>query len=148
MIGGGIGINFRSEYFNPTTPVNIPVQGFSNGSRLRLVVVPNANDTCFAVNFHTPDDIVFHFNPRFDEGMVVNNSTRGGKSNWESEDRHPIPFVHDKVYTVEFVSNGGIITIFVNGNHFADFVERTSSQGVHNVEINGGVHVHSAHVSH
>ncbi|CAI2349067.1 unnamed protein product [Caenorhabditis sp. 36 PRJEB53466] len=145
MIGHGAGINFRTEYFNPTTPVNIPVQGFSNGSRLRLVILPG-NDSRFHINLRTPDDIVLHFNPRFDEGALVNNSTSGG--GWQSEDRHPLPFEQNKVYTVEFVSNGGIISTFINGNHFADFVERTPSQGVHLVEIDGGVHVHSAHISH
>nr|BAA09794.1 galectin [Caenorhabditis elegans] len=146
MIGGGIGISFCNEFFNPQTPVNIPVQGFSNGARLRLVLLPTSADSRFHINLRTPDDIVLHFNARFDEGAVVNNSTSGG--GWQSEDRHANPFQQNKIYTLEFVSNGGIISIFVNGAHFADFVERTPSHGVHLIEIEGGVHVHSAHVSH
>ncbi|CAO4368118.1 unnamed protein product [Caenorhabditis nigoni] len=146
MIGGGAGISFRNEFFEPPSPVNIPVQGFSTGSRLRLVLLPTHDHTSFHVNLRTPDDIVLHFNPRFDEGVVVNNSTRAG--GWESEDRHDNILEQNKIYTLEFVSNGGIISIFLNGNHFADFVERTSSEGVHLIEIDGGVHVHSAHISH
>ncbi|CAI5444705.1 unnamed protein product [Caenorhabditis angaria] len=145
MIGGGVGISFRSEFFNPETPARIPVQGFSNGSRLRLVLLPT-QEPRFHINLVSPDDIVLHFNPRFDEGAVVNNSTQSGS--WQSEDRFPQPFQQNRIYTLEFISDGGIIHILVNGNHFADFVERAPSHGVHLIEIDGGVHVHSAHVSH
>ncbi|CAI2349073.1 unnamed protein product [Caenorhabditis sp. 36 PRJEB53466] len=139
-------MDFRTEYFNPTTPVNIPVQGFSAGSRLRLVIVPN-NDPGFHINLRTPDDIALHFSPNFDDGSVKVNSTSGGE--WQSEEsRLRLPFEQNKMYTVEFVSNEGSISVFVNGNHLADFTERTPLEAVHLIEIDGGVQVNSVHISH
>ncbi|CAD6185709.1 unnamed protein product [Caenorhabditis auriculariae] len=146
MIGHGVSlVSFGNEFFNPQTPVNIPVRGFQEGSRLRLVLIPTHGPR-FHVNLRTPGDIALHFNSRFDEQAVVANSTVGG--GWQSEDRYAQPFQPNKIYTLEFQRSNGLIHITVNGHPFATFVERIPGHDVSSIEIEGDVHVHSAHVTH
>ncbi|PAV75238.1 hypothetical protein WR25_24485 [Diploscapter pachys] len=145
-IGSGAGIHFGNEFFNPPVPVEIPVQNFNNGGRLRLVVKPTHGDR-FQVNLKTPDDIILHFSARFDEQAIVRNSTQNGS--WQNEERFgDFPFRRDHVYTIEFLSNNGVIAILINGQPYADFLERLPGHNIHLIEISGDVHVHSAHVTH
>ncbi|KHJ96851.1 galactoside-binding lectin [Oesophagostomum dentatum] len=74
------------------------------------------------VNFCIGSDIAYHFNPRFNENCVVGNTRREGS--WMEEERCPMPFRYDRVYTVEFISKFGQIQVFINGTLFTTFVER------------------------
>ncbi|CAB3402931.1 unnamed protein product [Caenorhabditis bovis] len=145
MIGGGVGINFAKQVFNEPTPLAVPVGGFAPGSRYQIVVVPSGGQR-FHINIRNPDGIILHLSARFDESAVVNNSMSDGA--WHSEDRFELPFQPNKVYTLDFISKGGIIEININGVHFTDFVERIPSHNANLIEVEGDVHVHAVHIFH
>ncbi|KHJ83695.1 hypothetical protein OESDEN_16604 [Oesophagostomum dentatum] len=62
---------------------------------------------------------------------------------WLEEERCLMPFHYDRVYTVEFQSKHGQIQVLVNGEPLTTFAERISGDDVTNVNVKGGVHVHS-----
>ncbi|CAJ0942850.1 unnamed protein product, partial [Mesorhabditis belari] len=145
MIGHGAGIAFGHEFFNPATPVSVPVAGFNPGQTLRVVLIPTGTDR-FVINLRTPDDIAFHFNARFDENAVVRNSTRHG--HWQNEERwdQEFPFHAGRIYTVEFQAHPGRVAILINGRPYCEFNERDNHGAVHLIEIDGNIHVHNVQV--
>ncbi|CAJ0580711.1 unnamed protein product, partial [Mesorhabditis spiculigera] len=147
MIGQGVGVSFGAEFFNPVTPVSVPVAGFHPGQKLRVVLIPTGSDR-FVINLRTPNDIAFHFNPRFDERCIVSNSTHNG--HWQNEERfdQEFPFHANRVYTIEFQAHPGAIAVFLNGRPYCQFNERHDHSNVHLIEVDGSAHVHSVHVTH
>ncbi|CAJ0941712.1 unnamed protein product, partial [Mesorhabditis belari] len=145
--GHGVkGHAFATEFFNPATPVSVPVRGFQQGARLRLVMIPTGVGR-FVINLKRPGDIALHYNPRFDEKAVVRNSTlRGG---WQSEERscEPFPFHANRIYTLEFVAEPGAVAVFINGQHHCRFNERGSHHDINEIEVGGNVHIHSVHLT-
>ncbi|WKX98653.1 hypothetical protein Q1695_013946 [Nippostrongylus brasiliensis] len=143
MIGAGVGAA-SVTLFNPDTPAEVIVPGFTNGKRFRVVIVPTEGASRFAINFRTQGDLALHFNPRFDENTVVCNSTHN--DHWQQEQRTSLPLKHGRVYTLEFVAQYGHIQIHLNGAPFMEFAERLPGSEIHAIEVTGDVHVHSAHV--
>ncbi|CAI4231710.1 unnamed protein product [Auanema sp. JU1783] len=145
MIGSGAGIAFGSEFFNRETPVHIPLDGFRNSRRVRLVVVPNHNGDRFAVDLRTGDDIALHFNPRFNEGAIITNHTVS--EHWQHEGKSDsLPFEHGKAYTLEFVSADTEIHVYLNGNSLLSYSTPYALEDVRSLDVSGNVHVHSVHV--
>ncbi|CAJ0598549.1 unnamed protein product [Cylicocyclus nassatus] len=129
--------------YNSRAPVELRFPSLDPGRRVRIVLIPLPGCSRFVVNLRTYNDIAYHFNPRFDENCVVSNSTQGG--NWMNEERANMPFHPDRVYTLEFVPNYGQIQVLLNGSPFTTFNERLPSRDINLVEIDGDIHVHSAH---
>jgi hypothetical protein len=62
----------------------------------------------FAVNFQCgkdaeSDDIAFHFNPRFNEGVTVRNTRQGGEWGGEERDQNDFPFEQEDRFELAFV---------------------------------------------
>ncbi|PIO73875.1 galactoside-binding lectin [Teladorsagia circumcincta] len=141
-------VPFTTEIYNPKTPVEVPVRGFTYGQRLRVVVIPSdKKDKKFHINLKSGHDIVVHFNPRLkDKSLVFNSYYHGG---WQTEERASVvfPFEAKEIYTVEFVATGhNSVTVHVNGKHLYEFRERQSGWSVTSIEVGGDVHVHSVHI--
>ncbi|KAK0418661.1 hypothetical protein QR680_013695 [Steinernema hermaphroditum] len=142
------GITFAQEYFNVRAPFRSSVSGFLFPQRIRFVGIPiHGHAKRFAVNLRSNDDIVFHFNPRFDEHCVVRNSTKNGT--WQREERFEteFPFHHDKVFTLEFVAEDTSVSVYHNGIFFVSFELRDSCFDIREVEIEGDIDIHSVHVT-
>ncbi|ETN82400.1 galactoside-binding lectin [Necator americanus] len=96
---------FSNEVFNPTNPVELPISGFGNGHRLRVVLKTlDKRNEQFSVNLKNGNDILLHFNPRLKDNVIVFNSFSNGE--WQHEERPSIvfPFERKKIYTIEFVA--------------------------------------------
>ena len=127
----------------------------------------------FAVNLQhgsgdTPGDINLHFNPRFNDAVVVRTNRKYG--NWGHEERHAAAFPfhkgmhfdlliliepHEfKVKTCIFVTIAFVyyfeqfemcrnIQVAVNGQHFTSFIHRNPLHECNHVGVSGDVIVHS-----
>ncbi|KAK6740299.1 hypothetical protein RB195_008645 [Necator americanus] len=140
---------FSNEVFNPTNPVELPISGFGNGHRLRVVLKTlDKRNEQFSVNLKNGDDILLHFNPRLKDNVIVFNSFSNGE--WQHEERPSIvfPFERKKIYTIEFVATtDSSALIYVNGRFLYEFRQRERGQRASSVEIHGDVYIHSVHVS-
>ncbi|KAK6740297.1 hypothetical protein RB195_008644 [Necator americanus] len=140
---------FSNEVFNPTNPVELPVNGFGSGHRLRVVLKTlDKRDMQFWVNLKDGDDILLHFNPRLKDEVIVFNVFTDGE--WQHEERPSIvfPFQRDQIYTIELVATtDNSALIYVNGRFLYEFRQRESGQRASSVEVDGDVFIHSVHVT-
>jgi hypothetical protein len=88
-------------------------------------------------------DIALQFNPRFDEGLVANNSRI--RTYWGIEERHrkEFPFGRNEWFEVKFLIKESFIKIFVDGKQFALFLHRIPHQYIGIFSIEGDVEVES-----
>nr|CDJ98063.1 Galectin domain containing protein [Haemonchus contortus] len=141
-------VQFSTEIYNPSNPIEVPVKGFTYGQRLRVVLKPtDKKDKKFYINLKNGDDIIVHFNPRLkDEALVFNSFYQGS---WQYEERASVvfPFKKNEIYTIEFVATGqNSVTVHLNGMLLYEFKERQSGWSVSSIEVGGDVFVHSIHI--
>jgi len=102
--------------------------GLFPGRLIYVTLTPGA--TQFAVNLRHQEsggDIVFHFNPRLQNGVVVRNSCTGG--NWGNEERQQpsFPFVAGQVCRLIILVEPHQFKVAVNNNHFVEFQHRDTN---------------------
>lgn len=86
-------------------------------------------------------DIAFHFNPRFDQQLVVRNSRESNK--WGPEEKEPnaIPFQMGKEFEVMILCEQLGYKVAVNGKHYIDFKHRIPISFVGILSIEGDVEI-------
>lgn len=118
------GIHWGGRYY--TLPHEEIFHGgsFMCGKRIFIYGKPTGNR--FSINLvGRNNDILFHYNPRFDEKKVVRNSQVGDK--WGSEEREgPFPFKKNIGFDLVFINEPYSIQIFHNGERIGTFAHRTS----------------------
>ncbi|KAG7466158.1 hypothetical protein MATL_G00161810 [Megalops atlanticus] len=93
--------------------------------RLLITIVgePTPNADRFHVDFVKGPDIVFHFNPRFNEHTVVRNSHLGGC--WGPEEREGgFPFAQGRRFELKILVEEGMYKVAVDGTHLLEFEHR------------------------
>ncbi|RCN38870.1 galactoside-binding lectin [Ancylostoma caninum] len=134
--------------FNPVNPVEVPVFGFTYGHRVRVVLETLHKSNCiFKMDLKNGNDIIFHFNPRLKDKLLVFNSYLGGR--WQEEERASVvfPFETKKMYTVDLVASGNnSVFVYVNGQLMYEFLERQSGNRVASLAVAGDIHIHSIRV--
>uniref|UniRef100_T1I3Y1 Galectin n=1 Tax=Rhodnius prolixus TaxID=13249 RepID=T1I3Y1_RHOPR len=86
------------------------------------------------------EEIVFHFNPRFEQNCVVRNSYFNGE--WGQEEVHATkknPFKRGQMFIMEIYVMKSEYLVSVNGVHFCSFVHRIQPSSVDSIHINGDV---------
>ena len=80
----------------------------------------------FVVNFISvnSNDIAFHFNPRFNQGVVVRNTHRNGKWDPNYESDGGFPFTAGEEFSLIFVCQNYGYEVAVNGDHFTTYLHR------------------------
>nr|WDR17089.1 galectin [Baylisascaris schroederi] len=137
-------VTFDQERYNVSVPFSTGIHGLSDGHGIRIVAVPKHGGTLFTVNLRRGDDIYFHFNPRFNQGVVVMNCEIGGA--WQHEEYiDPIPFTDCKLFTLDLVSINGSVEIVIDGEQRGRFRIREDLRHVDRFEVDGDVEVHSVH---
>lgn len=95
------------------------------GQSIELYAIPKGDR--FSVDLIARNqDLLFHFNPRFKEGVIVRNAHKNGF--WEKEEREgTFPFHKNTGFTLKIVNESFSIQIFVNGERFGTFQHRTAN---------------------
>ncbi|KAH7694594.1 galectin [Aphelenchoides avenae] len=139
-----------TDYFSVPTPFSVGRRGFLPGERIRIVVTPlKGPEHRFHINLvqAATDTVIFHFNPRFNEKVVVMNSTRNGT--WLEEHRPKyFPFQHNKPISMDFVAESAGIRVYLDGQYLATFAARDDLRYVDTMEVEGDVEIHCVTTNH
>ncbi|XP_067298651.1 galectin-5-like isoform X2 [Pseudorasbora parva] len=89
------------------------------------------------INLRHKIGIALHYNPRFDENMVIRNSYEDGK--WGEEDRSgPFPFNRGKPLQVAIICGHQAYEVFVNGERTHTYKHRyTKLEDIDVLDIDG-----------
>lgn len=100
-------------------------------------IKPNAQK--FTIDFTTNQDVVFHFNPRFNENgkkVIVRNSEIGKKWGKEERELQQFPFVPGQPFEMKILVTGAAYKVAVNNAHLLEFKHRaTDLRAVNNMAI-------------
>jgi len=122
------------------TPISPSV---TNGTQIHISGTPTGNR--FEINLKNhQDDIVLHFNPRFDDHALVLNSAQRGA--WGSEERHSLTFQRGVRFSMVIIATDHGFNISVNNSHLCEFRQRTPMYLAQLLEIKGDINLESAQV--
>jgi len=112
----------------------IGVVNFKVGQAIRAQYT-NGSDVGFGLDLlDDKDNIVIHFNPRFNVKSLVLNSFIDGR--WGAEEKPSgYDFTPEKSYTVEFLATDTAIGISLDGKHFYDYKHRLPITSVARVRL-------------
>ncbi|XP_073409115.1 galectin-8-like [Dendrobates tinctorius] len=110
--------------------------------------VPPSADT-FSINFQCGraeiDDIAFHFNPRFNEGLVICNTKE--QENWgEEESKSEMPFQRGKLFEIQIQVTKCEYKVSVNGRHHMEYYHRIPLNRISTLAIKGDVKLTSVEI--
>ncbi|EYB89324.1 hypothetical protein Y032_0233g3100 [Ancylostoma ceylanicum] len=141
---------FNEEFFNVSTPGSVPLNGstFANRARIVLQTVDKQHGR-FAIDFRRDSgEIALHFNPRFSHRVVVMNTQKNGRWQFDAEERFFSPFEYKKVYTVDFVFSGNSSIIYLNGQFLYQYRQRhIPFEQVSSVRVIGDADIHSVNIA-
>ncbi|OCT67785.1 galectin-9B isoform X2 [Xenopus laevis] len=127
--------------YNPSVPFQSAILGgICDGKKVTIQGFVHSHCTRFAVNFVCfNNDIAFHFNPRFDDGLVIVCNTMQS-SKWGSEERKKhMPFSKNGAFEITVLVLGHAFQVSVNGQYILEYRHRTSYQSIQSVQVNGDV---------
>ncbi|XP_030633134.1 galectin-9-like [Chanos chanos] len=113
--------------------------GLYMGKNITINGMVNPDAKRFTFNLRCGNDIALHYNPRFDENVVVRNSHLRGS--WGSEERTgSLPFYKGQPFMVTISCNPHHYNIFVNGNQVHTYSHRvTNLHEITVLEVDGHV---------
>ncbi|XP_044141057.1 galectin-9 [Bufo gargarizans] len=144
--------------YNPPVPFSTHFHGGLNDGTMVVIsgTVPHSGDR-FSVNFQCgageSDDIAFHFNPRFDGGLLVCNTKQS--NSWGKEERkNELPFHRGHPFEIRILVSHHDYKVSVNRQHFLEYCHRIPLPRVNTltvkgcvtltcVDIQGGGHIHA-----
>uniref|UniRef100_A0A8R1Y7B3 Galectin n=1 Tax=Onchocerca volvulus TaxID=6282 RepID=A0A8R1Y7B3_ONCVO len=134
-------VQWGGKYYPVPYESGIVDGGLLPGKSLHITGMPDKRSKRFNINLLKQNgDIALHFNPRFDEKVVVRNALIGGV--WGKEERGgKLPFEKDRMFDLQFQNEDSAIQIFVNGQRFATFSHRAQSSDILGVQIQGDLEI-------
>ncbi|KAM5129161.1 galectin-3 isoform 1-T1 [Mantella aurantiaca] len=136
----------------PTGPLKLPYtlplpSGIMPGLVLTLQGVINPNAKRWNIDIRAMDDIVFHFNPRFDENpnVIVRNSMFQGR--WGAEERPApkFPFQKGQQFMVQIFCEPEQYRVVVNNENLLQYKHRNRNfQQTKAVQICGDITLNGA----
>ncbi|XP_072288065.1 galectin-4-like [Pyxicephalus adspersus] len=128
--------------YNPAVPFQSAILGgITDGLKVTLQGQVHSHAKTFAINFVCfNNDTAFHFNPRFNENVIVCNTMQG--KNWGSEERkHHMPFQRNAFFDITIVVLGHAFQVTVNGQFLLEYRHRLSYQTIQSLSVNGDVNL-------
>ncbi|XP_067875284.1 galectin-9C-like isoform X2 [Heterodontus francisci] len=139
----------QQPIYNPIIPFTGAIFGGLQDGKMVIIQgqVPG-HAKRFAVDFQCGSsvkprsDIAFHFNLRYDEGVVVCNTLE--RECWGSEERKKqIPIPSGSYFEVIFNVRSYCFQVSVNGQHFIEYNHRLAFNRVDTLKVSGDVHVNA-----
>uniref|UniRef100_A0A183C926 Galectin n=1 Tax=Globodera pallida TaxID=36090 RepID=A0A183C926_GLOPA len=115
-------------------------RGFPVGKRLKVFGSPTMKKGGrFEVNLlRRNGDIALHVNPRFDQKAVVRNALEAGE--WGNEEREgKMPLEKGHCFDLAILNEANHFGIFINAQHYANFVHRSKPDDIFGLLIRGDV---------
>uniref|UniRef100_A0A914D6F2 Galectin n=1 Tax=Acrobeloides nanus TaxID=290746 RepID=A0A914D6F2_9BILA len=133
-------IHWSGKYYAVPHETGIP-SGFTPGKRLLIFGQVEKKAKRFNINLlHKSGDIALHFNPRFDEKVIVRNALTLGA--WGKEEREGKNVFEKGALFDLFIDNTEeSFKIFINNQYYADFVHRLGAHEIHGLQIQGDVDI-------
>nr|CDJ84615.1 Galectin domain containing protein [Haemonchus contortus] len=111
------------KYFSVPWLTGFPDGNLKTGQRIFVHGVSKGNSWNLDL-LDTSDDILFRFNPRFDNKQIVRNSSKAGQ--WANEESSgPFPFEIDQPFDLVIENEPSSLKIIVNGEEIGTFEHRT-----------------------
>ncbi|NP_001187343.1 galectin-9 [Ictalurus punctatus] len=146
---------YAPGYGVPAVPApasySVPYKAIINGGlypgkdiSIQGVVYPRASR--FSINLRHRNGIAFHYNPRFDENLVVRNTQT--VENWGSEERSGgMPFQKGQNFQIIISCNPHHYNVFVNGNQVHTYDHRfTRLNEIDVLELSGDLNLTAVNV--
>uniref|UniRef100_A0A914C2N5 Galectin n=1 Tax=Acrobeloides nanus TaxID=290746 RepID=A0A914C2N5_9BILA len=133
-----LSVPYQQNFENFPVPSKIQIAGAINEGAKRI-----------EINLHGSNgEFLLHFNPRFDEGVVVRNNTKDGQQ-WQKEERDGgLPFHPGQGFTLELdIESDGRVVAIINTQHFCEFSARDDLHQVSSLEIKGDLQLDSVELS-
>lgn len=136
-------IQFEDNYY--MVPFFYDFPSFATGKTLFVSGKPNEDASQFGINFQKDDDnIVFEFNPRFDDQEIVRNSKIDG--DWGTEEKDgAFAFTKGEAFELIFDTSEDGWTVYVNGSKYCTYANRMPVSDVKQLTIVGDVELNSIH---
>ncbi|XP_069804469.1 galectin-4-like [Dendropsophus ebraccatus] len=115
------------------------------GPRANVIVIGSipVDATQFKVNLMNSktDDIHFHLNPRFKDGLVVRNTKRDGS--WGRQESHTplMPFQPGQSFVIEIKNEGDALTVHVNEKKLFSYAHRLPFNEIDVLVVGGDVNL-------
>ncbi|KAK5619722.1 hypothetical protein CRENBAI_008337 [Crenichthys baileyi] len=140
-----VGQGHHIQPHHAMVPYDLPLHA---GIMPRLLItvigepVPGAGR--FQVDLIKGSDVVFHFNPRFNEQTIVRNSNLGGY--WGPEEREgPFPFVQGRQFELKILVEEDMFKVAVDGTHLLEYEHRVGGlEEVTLLRVTGDIILYSA----
>lgn len=126
-------------------PYDLPLHaGIMPRLLLTIVAEPVPGADRFHIDLIKGPDVVFHFNPRFNEQTIVRNSNLRGC--WGPEEREGgFPFVQGQRFELKILVEDDMFKVAVDGNHLLEYEHRVGGlEEVTLLRVVGDVILHSA----
>lgn len=127
---------------NPALPYTANLSGkFEIGTIIEVKGTVNADADRFAINLRTDKrEVAFHFNPRFNDDVVVMNTKRDGS--WETEERVPCcSLQRGQKFAIIILAESDKFMVSLNGEHYCHFEYRLKRKDIQILEVLGDAQV-------
>ncbi|XP_026176387.1 galectin-9-like [Mastacembelus armatus] len=138
------GTGFLAQPGFPLAMLAVPYKtlisgGLKPGRTITIQGTVHPNATRFSVNFSFHAGIALHYNPRFDENIVVRNTKQWEQ--WGTEERGGgMPFQRGQPFTLSICCEAPSFRIVVNGMHTHTYKHRfTALQHITTLEVDGNI---------
>ncbi|XP_018417001.1 PREDICTED: galectin-8-like [Nanorana parkeri] len=126
--------------YNPVVPFQSAILGgISDGKRVTIQGQVHSHAKRCAIDFVSfNNDIAFHFNPRFDECVIVCNTMQS--HSWGAEERkNHMPFQRNAFFDISIAVVGHAFQVTANGQFLLEYRHRMSYQNIQSIKVSGDV---------